>query len=35
MGLKGPVGQAEETALRAKFKNAPEVPGIDTRNPYI
>jgi hypothetical protein len=35
MGFKGPVLQAEETALRAKNYNAVEVVGIDLRNPYI
>jgi len=35
MGLKGPVGQAEEATLRARFKDIQEVAGIDTRNPYI
>lgn len=35
MGYKGPVGPAEETALRAKFKDVQELPGIDLRNPYI
>ena len=35
MGLKGPVGPAEEKALRDKYFNAEEVPGIDTRNPWI
>jgi hypothetical protein len=35
MGLKGPVLQAEETALRAKFSGIQEIPGVDTSNPYI
>jgi hypothetical protein len=35
MGYKGPVGPDEEKALRAKYSNVQEIPGVDTRNPYI
>jgi hypothetical protein len=35
MGFRGPVGPEEEKALRARAANAPELPGIDLRNPYI
>jgi hypothetical protein len=35
MGFKGPVGPDEEKALRARSANAPELPGVDWRNPYI
>jgi hypothetical protein len=35
MGLKGPISQAEETALRAKYTGIQELPGIDPSNPYI
>jgi hypothetical protein len=35
MGLKGPVGPAEEKALRNKAQGAQEIAGIDWRNPYI
>jgi len=35
MGFKGPVGPEEEKALRARTANAPELPGVDWRNPYI
>jgi len=35
MGLKGPVGAAEETALRAQFFDSEEIPGVDLSNPYI
>lgn len=35
IGFRGPVGADEETALRAKSLNAPELPGIDLRNPFI
>lgn len=32
---RGPVLAAEEAALRAAAANAPELPGIDLRNPFI
>ena len=35
MGFRGPVGPAEEAALRARAAGAPEIPGIDLRNPFI
>jgi len=35
MGLRGPVGPDEETALRAKFYNSVEIPGVDPTNQYI
>jgi hypothetical protein len=35
MGFRGPVGPAEEIALRAKAADAPEIPGIDLTNPFI
>ena len=35
MGFKGPVGPDEEKVLRARSANAPELPGVDWRNPYI
>lgn len=35
MGLKGPVGPAEEAQLRARFSGIKELPGVDTKNPYI
>jgi hypothetical protein len=35
MGFKGPVGPEEESVLRAQSANAPELPGVDWRNPYI
>jgi hypothetical protein len=35
MGFRGPVGPAEEIALRERAANAPEIPGIDLRNPFI
>jgi hypothetical protein len=35
MGYKGPVGPQEEAELRAKFFNAPELPGIDQDDIYI
>ena len=35
MGLRGPVGAAEEAQLRAKFFNAVEIPGVDPTNQYI
>lgn len=35
MQLKGPVGPAEETKLRARYFDAKELPGVDLRNPYI
>jgi hypothetical protein len=35
MGFRGPVGQAEEQALRARSAGAPELPGVDWRNPWI
>lgn len=35
MGLKGPVGPAEEVALRSRFSGITELPGVDTKNPYI
>jgi hypothetical protein len=35
MGFTGPVGPDEEKALRARSVNAPELPGVDWRNPWI
>ncbi|HEY3132563.1 MAG TPA: hypothetical protein VGL91_24150 [Acidobacteriota bacterium] len=35
MGFKGPVGPDEEKALRARYFESPEIPGIDTRNPFL
>jgi hypothetical protein len=35
MGFRGPVLAAEEATLRAKAANAPEIPGVDWRNPFI
>lgn len=35
MGWKGPVGPEEEKALRAKYYDAPVIPGIDFSNPWI
>jgi hypothetical protein len=35
MGFKGPVGPEEEEQLRARNINAPELPGVDWRNPFI
>jgi hypothetical protein len=35
MQFAGPVGPAEEIALRAKYYDAVEVTGVDLRNPYI
>ena len=35
MGFRGPVGPTEEAALRARAQNAPEIPGVDFRNPLI
>jgi hypothetical protein len=35
MGLKGPVGQAEEIALRTQYSNVQIVLGPDFSNPYI
>lgn len=35
MRFKGPVGAEEEKALRARTENAPELPGVDWRNPWI
>ena len=35
MGFRGPVGPDEEKALRARSLNAPELPGVDVRNPLI
>jgi hypothetical protein len=35
MKFRGPVGPDEEKALRARAANAPEIPGVDLRNPYI
>ena len=35
MKLKGPVGLEEEKALRARFFDAPELPGVDLSNIYI
>jgi hypothetical protein len=35
MGFRGPVGPEEEKALRARSLNAPELPGVDLRNPWI
>jgi hypothetical protein len=35
MKYKGPVGPDEEKALRAKYQNVQEIPGVDLRNPYI
>jgi len=33
--FKGPVSAAEETVLRARAAGAPELPGVDLRNPLI
>lgn len=35
MGFRGPVQADEERALRARAANAPEIPGVDWRNPLI
>ena len=35
MGFRGPVGPQEEASLRARSINAPEIPGVDWRNPWI
>jgi len=35
IGFKGPVGQAEEAQLRAKYKDHTVLPGMDPNNPYI
>jgi hypothetical protein len=35
MGFRGPVLAAEEARLRANAANAPELPGVDLRNPFI
>src|SRR5262245_38839552 len=35
MGFRGPVGPEEERALRLRSLNAPEIPGVDFRNPLI
>jgi hypothetical protein len=35
MRFRGPVGPQEEAALRARAANAPELPGVDWRNPLI
>jgi hypothetical protein len=35
MGFKGPVGPEEEQALRDRFFDAEEIPGVDFRNPFI
>ena len=35
MGFKGPVGPEEEAELRARSQDAPELPGVDWRNPWI
>jgi hypothetical protein len=35
IGFKGPVLAAEEAALRARAAGAPEIPGVDWRNPFI
>jgi hypothetical protein len=35
MQLKGPVGPAEEAALRARYTGIQEIPGVDPSNPYI
>ena len=35
MGYRGPVLAAEEAVLRANAANAPELPGVDLRNPFI
>jgi hypothetical protein len=35
MRFKGPVGPEEEIALRDRFFDAEELPGVDRRNPYI
>ncbi len=35
MGFRGPVGPEEEDALRKRTLNAPELPGVDLRNPWI
>ncbi len=35
MGFRGPVGPEEEASLRARSANAPEIPGVDWRNPWI
>jgi hypothetical protein len=35
MGFKGPIGPDEEKVLRERSVNAPELPGVDWRNPWI
>ena len=35
MGFRGPVGPEEEAELRARSQGAPELPGVDWRNPFI
>ena len=35
MRFKGPVGPEEEEQLRVRNANAPELPGVDWRNPFI
>jgi hypothetical protein len=35
MRWKGPVGPAEEIALREKYFDTPMLPGVDRSNPYI
>jgi hypothetical protein len=35
MGFKGPIGPDEEKTLRERSANAPELPGVDWRNPWI
>jgi hypothetical protein len=35
IGFKGPVSQAEEATLRAKYQNVQMLPGMDPNNPYI
>jgi hypothetical protein len=35
MGFRGPVGPQEEQELRKKSIDAPELPGVDWRNPWI
>lgn len=35
MGFKGPVGPEEEAELRARSQEAPELPGVDLRNPLL
>ena len=35
INFKGPVSAAEEVVLRARAAGAPELPGVDLRNPFI